>query len=369
MSNRSATTVLVVDDSALMRRMLRRVIDSDRDFMVVGEAGSATEALEATARLRPAVITLDVNLPGTRGVEVLRRLRQRDSVPVVVITGCSDDAARSLERRVFDLGASALIPKVHPGYSVKQFARDTMQALRAAANLSPTPSRLSLTRASRVELVVIGASTGGTEALAVLFANLERPTPPILIAQHMPEAFTAAFANRLGSMGVMRAAEARHGDRLLPGAALVAPGGRHLKVCRDASGLIAHLSDEEKVNGHRPSVDTLFLSASEVVGDRAVGVLLTGMGDDGARGLKRLRESGAHTIAQDERSSVVWGMPRVAVECGAAAEVLPLREIPEALLALVEDRARAVRRHTTGGLYAAPPGVRRTARSRPSEGC
>lgn len=369
MGNRHAVTVLVVDDSALMRRLLKRVIESDRDFAVVGEAGNSTEALEATARLRPDVITLDLNLPGSSGLEVLRRLRQRDSVPVVVITGCSEDAARSLERKVFELGASALIPKVHPGYSVKEFARDTVQALRAAANIDPTPSRVSLTMASRVEVVVIGASTGGTEALAVLFANLERPTPPILIAQHMPEAFTAAFANRLGSMGVMRASEARDGDRLMPGAALVAPGGRHLTVSRGGAGLIAHLSDEEKVNGHRPSVDALFLSASEVVGDRAVGVLLTGMGDDGARGLKRLRDVGAHTIAQDERSSVVWGMPRVAVELGAAEEVLPLREIPAALVDLAEGRSREVRRRTTGDLHASTPSLRRTARSRPNERC
>jgi two-component system, chemotaxis family, protein-glutamate methylesterase/glutaminase len=362
MGNRHAVRVLVVDDSATMRRLLRRIIESDQDFAVVGEAGNSSEALEAMGLLRPDVVTLDLNLPGTSGLEVLRRLRHLDSIPVVVITGCGEDAARSLERRVFELGASALIPKVHPGYSAKEFARDTLQALRASASVSPTSSGVSLKKASRVEVVVIGASTGGTEALAVLFANLERPTPPILIAQHMPEGFTAAFASRLGLLGVMRASEARHGDRLLPGTALVAPGGRHLTVRRGGAGLVAQLSDEEKVNGHRPSVDALFLSVSEVVGDRAVGVLLTGMGDDGARGLKRLREVGAHTIAQDERSSVVWGMPRVAVELGAAVEVLPLREIPEALLACTEGSSRDPLRRTTRDLRATTPGLGRTAR-------
>ncbi len=348
LGKRAAIGVLVVDDSALMRRLLGRIVEADPEFALVGEAETAAQAIEAVQRLKPDVVTLDINLPDSSGVAVLKAIRRFSSVPVVVITGCGEDASNTLERRVFDLGASALIPKVHPGYSAKEFSRDTIQALRTLSGVENRESRTSSAGHAEVEMVAIGASTGGTEALAVIFANLAEPLPPVLIVQHMPEAYTAAFANRLSSLGVMRVSEARDGDRLQAGAALVAPGGRHLTVCRRGGGLVTRLSDSEKMNGHRPSVDTLFQSVSEVVGGRSVAALLTGMGDDGARGLHRLREVGAHTIAQDERSSVVWGMPRVAVEIDAAVEVLPLRQIPGALLASSTRRRPAPHRSSWG---------------------
>jgi two-component system chemotaxis response regulator CheB len=352
--------VLIVDDSVAMRRIIARVVAADPALEVVGEAATATQARDEVLRLSPDVITLDLNLPGMGGLEFLERLMRHRPTPVVVITGSEDDAQSSLETAVFERGAAAMIPKVHEGYSARDFSRDTLRALRAAAGLpevappahaappsDPRPSR-------GLELIALGASTGGTEALTQVFQRFERPLPPMVITQHMPEHFTRSFAARLDRVGVVRVHEAAHGQPLLPGHALLAPGGQHLSVKRAGDQLIAQLSGDDKVNGHRPSVDVLFHSAARVVGARCAAALLTGMGDDGARGLKSLRDGGAYTIAQDEATSVVWGMPRVAAALGGAVNVLPLEAIAAHLevasLGLGHPTPALVRRHTQSGL-------------------
>ena len=350
--------VLIVEDSVAMRRILARVIAADPELEVVGEAATATQARDEVVRLRPDVITLDLNLPGMGGLEFLERLMRYRPTPVVVITGSEDDAQSSLETAVFERGAAAMIPKVHEGYSARDFSRDTLRALRAAAGLpeavAPRVEAPVEPRPARgLELIALGASTGGTEALTQVFQRFERTLPPVVIAQHMPEHFTRSFAARLDRVGVVRVHEAAHGQPLLPGHALLAPGGQHLTVKRVGDQLVAQLSGEEKVNGHRPSVDVLFHSVARVAGARCAAALLTGMGDDGARGLKALRDAGAYTIAQDEASSVVWGMPRVAAAIGGAVDVLSLPAIAAQLevasLGLGHPTPALMRRHTLSG--------------------
>ena len=331
--------VLIVDDSVAMRRLLARVIAADPELEVVGEAATATQARDEVLRLRPDVITLDLNLPGMGGLEFLERLMRYRPTPVVVITGSEDDAQSSLETAVFDRGAAAMIPKVHDGYSARDFSRDTLRALRAAAGLpevvAPRVEAPVEPRPARgLELIALGASTGGTEALTQVFQRFERALPPVVIAQHMPEHFTRSFAARLDRVGVVRVNEAAHGQPLLPGHALLAPGGQHLTVKRVGDQLVAQLSGEEKVNGHRPSVDVLFESVADYAGPNAIGAIRTGMGADGAEGLLAMRNAGAHTLAQDERSCVVFGMPREAIQRGAAEHVVPLDDVAGLLLGL-----------------------------------
>lgn len=351
--------VLIVEDSVAMRRLLARVIAADPELEVVGEAATATQARDEVLRLRPDVLTLDLNLPGMSGLEFLERLMRHRPTPVVVITGAEDDAQASLENAVFERGAVAMIPKVHEGYTARDFSRDTLRALRAAAGLpeaaqaAPRAEVAPEARPGRgLELIALGASTGGTEALTQVFQRFERALPPVVIAQHMPEHFTRSFAARLDRLGVLRVHEAAHGQPLLPGTALLAPGGQHLTVKRVGDQLLAQLSGEEKVNGHRPSVDVLFHSVARVAGARCAAALLTGMGDDGARGLKALRDAGAYTIAQDEATSVVWGMPRVAASIGGAVDVLPLPAIAAQLevasLGLGHPTPALMRRHSQG---------------------
>jgi two-component system chemotaxis response regulator CheB len=333
--------VLIVDDSRAARRMIRRLLSADPEIEVVGEAEDAPSARDAVLQHQPDVMTLDLQMPGMPGINFLERLMRHRPTPVVVITGCEDDARSSMQEEVFARGAVALVPKPHEHYSSAAFAKDAVHAVRAAANRPATTPRAGQ---RRVELVAMGASTGGTEALCAVFEGLGAANCPVAIVQHMPEAFTRSFAARLDRVGATRVREATQGEIFEPGVALLAPGGAHLAVRRLGDRLQAVLSAEQKVNGHRPSADVLFHSVVRVVGARAVGVLLTGMGDDGARGLKAMRDAGAATIAQDQATSVVWGMPRVAAEIGGASEVLPLPRIGER----VGQLAGAPRRGTDG---------------------
>lgn len=353
--------VLIVDDSALVRRMLQDILGGAPDLEVVGTAGDPLIARDKIKRLNPDVITLDVEMPRMDGLTFLANLMRLRPTPVVMISTLTE-AGADVTLRALELGAVDFVPKPKLGVAqgLEQLAEEIRGKVRIAARarLAPktprpapraleVPPKLSadavlekrtLGRHFRTadRLVAIGASTGGTEAIKDVLLDMPASGPIVVISQHIPEAFSRSFARRLDELCAMRVAEAADGQLLLPGHAYVAPGNRHLIVARDGARYVARLSDGPPVNRHRPSVDVMFRSVAQSAGPNAVGVLLTGMGDDGARGLLEMREAGAHTIAQDEATSVVWGMPGEAVKRGAAELVLPLREVARRVLSLAQ---------------------------------
>ncbi len=347
--------VLVVDDSAVVRQGVRMLLEHDPGF----EVTVASDPLIARQKMkshRPDVIVLDLEMPRMDGLTFLRELmREDDPVPVVVCSGLvgtgSETAVRALEE-----GAVEIIPK--PSLGVGDFLRESrarlVESIRNAARVrgrlrrrepqvrvgaapeKPAPSLLTVTTD---KVVAVGASTGGTEALRQLLMTMPPDCPGIVIVQHMPEHFTTAFAKRLDELCRIDVKEAESGDRVQQGRALIAPGNRHLMVRRSGGYYRVEVLDGPRVSGHKPSVDMLFHSVARAAGKNAVGVLLTGMGEDGAEGLLAMKQAGAATIAQNEASCVVFGMPRVAIERGAVDEVLPLGAIGEA----VRRRARQIR--------------------------
>ncbi len=340
-------SVLVVDDSAVMRQVTAAVLSRDPGLSV-SVAADAIIALDKIARARPDVILLDLEMPRMDGLTFLRKIMREDPLPVVI---CSGVAGRGTPRAIEALEAGALEIVVKPQIGVREFLEESAvtlsEAVRGAAEAGahrrvarPQPRltadavlpRRAMPSGAGARLVVMGASTGGTEALMQVLSALPPECAPLVIAQHMPAGFTAAFARRLDAACRIEVKEAEDGEALLAGRALIAPGGRHLAGERTAAGYRARLLDGPLVSRHRPSVDVLFRSAAQAAGRDAVGVILTGMGDDGAAGLKELRDAGAETIAQDEASCVVFGMPRSAIALGAAAQVLPLSRVAEALL-------------------------------------
>jgi two-component system chemotaxis response regulator CheB len=346
-------TVLVVDDSAVMRQVTAAVLSRDPELVVVGAADPII-AQEKMARARPDVILLDLEMPRMDGLTFLRQIMRDDPLPVVI---CSGFAERGTRRALEALEAGALDIVQKPQVGVREFLEESavtlIEAIRGAAEAGArhrvrpvqqltgrltadavlprrkTP-RIDAARSSR--LVAMGASTGGTEALAQIFAALPADFPALAVAQHMPAGFTAGFARRLDALCRIEVKEAQDGDALCSGRALIAPGGRHLLIERGPGGYRARVIDGPLVSRHRPSVDVLFRSVAHAAGRDATGVLLTGMGDDGAAGLEELREAGAETIAQDEASCVVFGMPRAAIARGAASRVLPLGSIATELV-------------------------------------
>jgi len=338
--------VLIVDDSALVRQILSRLLATDPAIHVVGTAPDPVTAERKLETLAPDVLTLDVEMPRMDGLAFLERLMRVRPMPVVMVSALTQRGCEAT-LRALELGAVDVVPKPHVDVRerLEDVAAELVAKVKAAARARPRPRRAAAAaprppasgmptyRASEA-VVVIGASTGGTEALREILTALPATAPGIVIVQHMPEGFTAAFARRLDALAAVRVAEAADGDRVLPGHALVAPGNRHVRLVRDGAAVRVALVDGPPVNQHRPSVDVLFASAAAALGPNAVGVLLTGMGRDGAEGLLALRRAGARTIAQDEATSVVWGMPREAIALGAAERVLPLDHIPGAILAL-----------------------------------
>jgi two-component system chemotaxis response regulator CheB len=334
--------VLVVDDSALMRQLLTALLSADPDIEVVGTASEPQIARERIKALNPDVITLDVEMPHMDGLTFLHKIMTLRPTPVVMVSGLTQ-AGAEVTLEALELGAVDFVAKPTTDLAV---VRDTLaaelQAKVKAAARTRVGRRLRTPGAraheprqvqrAKDKLVVIGASTGGVEALKVVLTGIPADCPPILVTQHMPPRFTAAFAQRLNRECQMTVSEARHDEPVEPGHVYIAPGSHHLELARGGGQYRCVLSDGAPVSGHRPSVDVLFRSAVQAAGAAAVGVILTGMGKDGAEGLLELRKAGAITLGQDEESSLIYGMPRVAFERGAVMHQHPLERMAAAIL-------------------------------------
>lgn len=336
--------VLVVDDSPTMCRLFQEIINSEPDMETVGSAADPYMAREMIRVLNPDVITLDVEMPRMNGLEFLDKLMRLHPMPVLMISSLTG-AGSSATLRALELGAMDFVLKQNMASEngIQMMADDITHKLRDMFDARPNFNSVAATRTKPVaepaaaphlhdispvvaasRLILIGSSTGGTEAVRDFLSAMPANSPAILIAQHMPEHFTAAFAKRLDAASAMSVKEAAHNERILPGHVYVAPGHSHLQVVKSAGYYHTHLSDAAPVNRHRPSVEVLFESAARHAGRNAIGIMFTGMGKDGAAGMLKMREAGAYNFAQDEASCVVFGMPRAAIELKAVQEVLPL---------------------------------------------
>lgn len=345
--------VLIVDDSAVVRQVLTAALGKDPRIDVIGAASDPIFAMEKMNRQWPDVIVLDVEMPRMDGVTFLRKIMKENPTPVVICSSLTEKGAETT-MQAMSAGAVSIITK--PQMGLKQFLLDDSDSIiaavlaagqaklkKAAASLPDVTPKLtadavipaaSVAMAETTERVVaLGTSTGGTQALERVLSALPAVCPGIVIVQHMPEKFTAAFAERLNSICQIEVREARHGDRVLPGRALIAPGGLHMLLKRNGAYYQVDIVNGPPVSRHRPSVDVLFRSVARSAGKNALGVIMTGMGDDGAHGLLEMREAGAKTLAQDEDSCVVYGMPKEAVRLGAVEKSIPLSAIPAAILA------------------------------------
>lgn len=339
--------VLIVDDSALIRSLLTAIINRESDMEVVGTARDPYIARELIRTLEPDVITLDIEMPRMDGLDFLEKLMRLRPMPVLMVSTLTAHGAE-VTLRGLELGAVDFVakPKVDIKTGIEQSAKELVEKIRIAAAshvataLPPAPSakkvappaKPAINRIGTEKIIVIGASTGGTEAIREVLMRMPPDAPAIAITQHMPAGFTHSFAKRLDSLCRIRVKEAEHGERLLPGYAYIAPGDRHLLIARSGANYIANLADTEPVNRHKPSVEVLFRSATANAGANTVAVMLTGMGRDGARAMLDLKHAGAHTIAQNEATCVVFGMPREAIAIGAVDEVLPVERIAAAAL-------------------------------------
>jgi two-component system chemotaxis response regulator CheB len=343
MSNQ--TRVLVVDDSALVRSLLKKIIDSTTDLSVVGTASDPYDAWKKVKELEPDVMTLDVEMPRMDGLSFLERLMHLHPMPVLMVSSLTEEGCATT-LKALELGAIDFVnkPKIDVNQGLQELGQELLQKLRIAARarVQPITPRHRTTSATRVapramlkttlKVVAIGASTGGTEALKDVLIQLPPDSPPIAVVQHMPPGFTKSFAARLDSLCSVRVREACDGDRLMAGHVLIAPGDFHMSLTRSGATYAVRVTSSAPVNRHRPSVDVLFQSFAQFAGSNSVGVILTGMGNDGAQGLKQMRDQGAMTIAQDEHTCVVYGMPKEAVDLGAVQRVAPISRIAEELL-------------------------------------
>ena len=327
--------VLVVDDSALMRKLIPQMLAGDESVEVVGTAMDGTFCLKKIEELKPSVVTLDLEMPGMNGIDTLKEIMRREPVPVIVFSSHSTEGA-SVTMKALGLGAFDFVTKPKDASAhMAETAKELIAKVKAAAEcklrprmpmgVPPKPQKASAPRGNPSKVVAIGVSTGGPQALEYLLGQLPGDfSGAIVVVQHMPDGFTDMFARRLDELSPLRVKEAQSGDLLQPGRVLICPGSRHMKVKRLPLGDIVVLTDEPRVNGHRPSVDVLMRSVAEEFRAQAVGVLMTGMGDDGAEGLGALKKEGGMTIAQSEESCVVYGMPKAAIDRGYAVRVVGL---------------------------------------------
>jgi two-component system, chemotaxis family, protein-glutamate methylesterase/glutaminase len=365
-SSERKVRVLVIDDSALVRKVIKTILQQDPDIEVVGVAADPYLARDKIKLLQPDVLTLDVEMPRMDGATFLRNIMRLRPMPVIMVSTHTTTSA-DITLEALALGAVDFVTKPHMSlqHTVSEFAEELIAKVKVAAKarlkareagaspalkeISPRLSAeavlprtppLRATQRVVVRIIAIGASTGGTEAIKDLLSSLPEDAPATVIAQHIPESFSEPFARRLNGLCALQVREAHDGQEILPGHAYVAPGSHHLMVVSEGSRLVCLLSDGPPVNRHRPSVDVLFRLVAQSVGPNALGVILTGVGSGGAQGLLEMREAGAGTMAQDEETSVVWGMPKEAVKLGGVDRILPLGRIAKEVMTLVADRSR-----------------------------
>ena len=364
-SSKSKSTVLIIDDSALVRQMLTEILNSDPRLEVVGVASDPLVAREKIKKLHPDVLTLDVEMPKMDGITFLSNLMRLHPMPVIMVSSLTEKGA-DVTLQALEIGAIDFVAK--PKIDVQQGLRDYSQELcdkvasaagakiidswRPTANTSTatiesvekhsTDAVLGKTAPRKLKttdkVIAIGASTGGTEAIKEVLMRMPADSPGIVITQHIPEAFSGPFAQRMDKNCAMTVYEASDGQQILPGHVYIAPGDQHMIIERSGARYICRLNDGPAVNRHRPSVNVMFRSVAQNVGANAIGVMLTGMGDDGAEGMKEMHDNGAHTIAQDEKTSVVWGMPGEAVKHGGVDEIVSLYNITNKLITLASER-------------------------------
>ena len=346
--------VLVVDDSALMRKLIPQILQTDSSIQVVGTAVDGIFGLKKLEELQPQVVTLDLEMPGMGGLDMLKEIMQRRRVPVIVVSSHSTEGA-SITLKALSLGAFDFVAKpADVTARMPEIAHELIGKIKAAAHsrgISVKPAEPLQPRAVKsspdsrevpTRIVAIGVSTGGPQAIQYLLSQWPADFPAsVLIVQHMPEGFTSMFAKRLDETCAIKVKEAQTGDALLAGRVLIAPGNRHLKIKRLPLGDMVLLTDEDRVNGHRPSADVLLQSAAQQFGKDVIGVLMTGMGDDGAEGLGAVQRAGGLTIAQSEESCVVYGMPKVAIERGYAGRVVSLDNLANVLFTYCSEERRA----------------------------
>jgi two-component system chemotaxis response regulator CheB len=358
--NKKKTSVVVVDDSALVRSLLTELINQQPDMHCIGAANDPFAAREMIRELNPDVITLDVEMPRMDGLEFLSRLMRLRPMPVVMVSTLTQQGAE-VTLKALELGAVDFVakPRIGVASGIKELGEQITDKIRIAAQARvhrlPVPAAapvgavathhaapphpvVNLGRMSTEKIIFIGASTGGTEAIREVLQNLPADMPAIAITQHMPPGFTTSFAARLNNLCRITVKEAVDRERLLPGHAYLAPGGFHLAVDRDGANYIARVFNGEPVNRHKPSVEVLFGSAAKAVGPNAYAIMLTGMGADGAKAMRLMKDAGSYNYAQDEASCVVFGMPREAIAADAVQEVLPLSQIAPALLARLQKQ-------------------------------
>ena len=337
--------VLIVDDSALVRKVLTTMLESDPGIEVVGTAADPLIARDKIKLLNPDVLTLDVEMPKMDGLDFLEKLMRLRPMPVVMVSSLTERGSE-ITMRALELGAVDFVtkPKISIQSGMREYTELIADKIRAAARARVKARTIAQAKpgealpqlrnplTSSEKLIIIGASTGGTEAIREFLQRMPSDCPGILIAQHMPEGFTTSFAKRLDSLSKISVREARGDERVLPGHAYIAPGHSHLTLVRSGANYMTRIDQNEPVNRHRPSVDVLFKSAALSAGKNAVGVILTGMGKDGAMGMLQMKMAGAFNFAQDEASCVVFGMPREAIAVGAVNEVAPLNELPAKVL-------------------------------------
>ena len=344
--------VLIVDDSAVVRKVVTDELSNYDDIEIVGTAVDPYMARDKIVALRPDVITLDLEMPRMDGLSFLAKLMKHFPIPVVVLSSLTPKNSE-LALKALDLGAVEVLCKPGASYSTKNISRQLALAIRSAAVARISPhvekSRSAGKKAPAANLLVqtthkviaIGASTGGTKAIEVVLSGLPATIPGIVIVQHMPEHFTTSFAQRLNELCPMEVREAQNNDRVVPGVALIAPGNHHMVLTRNGGTYMVRIKDGPRVHYQRPSVDVLFQSVAKSAARNVVGVMLTGMGADGAKGMLAMKKSGAYTMAQDEATSVVYGMPKEALKLGAVDKVVPLSGIPQNIIRALENAPKA----------------------------